>query len=113
MVTALLAVKTIDLSSRDWIKLVTEEENQTMTNRLHYLNVFVNSLKQVEKQINTHESKSYLNGLKSQFIFSIHKTLDLVEWMCESNYNSLELNLKKQFDICRFEHGWKSSLSDF
>ncbi len=76
------------------------------------MNVFVNSLKQAESQINNNKSKSYLNGLKSQFIFSIHKTLDLVEWISDGNYNSLELNLKKQFDVCRLEHGWKSPLSD-
>ena len=74
------------------IQKVTEDEEQTIVERLQNLNVLINSLKQVEKNANNKQTKAYLNGLNIQFLISIHRTLDLVEWMCESNYNSLELN---------------------
>jgi hypothetical protein len=116
LVTALLTVNTIDLSNTPqllyWIQKIIVVEEQTLTSRLHDLNILINSLKHVAKQVKDNQSKAYLNGLNSQFSFSMHETLDLVEWLCESNYYLLELNLKKQFDICRLEHGWKSSFNN-
>jgi hypothetical protein len=116
LVAALLSLNTIYLSKVPqlvyWIKKINEVEDQTITDRLHYLNIVINSLKEVEKNTANYQIKPYFKGLNSQFLFSIHKTLDLVDWLCDSNYFSLESNLKKKFQICRLEHGWKSSLSD-
>lgn len=114
LITALLEIDTNDIPTsteiRKWIEMATGNENQTVTNRLHYLNVFINSLKVVEKQIDNIESKAYLKILISQLLTSIYKTIDIVEWMCDGNYNYLLVPLLKQFLICKLEHGWESSI---
>ena len=112
LVVALLNVSYTDISNvselKNWIYLITNTENQTLTERLSYLNILANSLNQAMETTDHALTKAYLNGLYSQLLKWIHETLDLVEWTCDADYEKLPIPLLKEFKTCKCLHMWKS-----
>ncbi len=112
LVVVLLNVSYTDISTiselKNWIYLITNTENQTLTERLSYLNILANSLNEAMKTSDHALSKAYLYGLYSQLLKWIHETLDLVEWTCDADYEKLPILLLKEFKTCKCLHMWKS-----
>ena len=112
LVVALLNVSYTDISTiselKNGINLITDTKNQTLTERLSYLNILANSLNQAMETTHHALTKAYLNGLYSQLLKWIHETLDLVEWLCNANYEKLPIPLLKEFKTCKCLHMWKS-----
>jgi hypothetical protein len=112
LIQALLNVSYTDISNvaklKNWIYLITNTENQTLTERLTYLNILANSLSKVVETNNHALKRAYLNGLYSQILKWIHETLDLVEWLYQANYENLPRPLLKEFNTCKSLHMWKS-----
>lgn len=95
-------------SLKNLIYLITNTDNQTLTDRLNYLNILANSLEKAMSLSNHKLTKAYLNGLYAQIIKWIHETLDLVEWLCNAKYDNLPIDLLKEFKTCKSLHMWKS-----
>lgn len=112
LVAAILSVSYTEISTiailKNWIYLITNTENQTLTERLDYLNILANSLNEAMETTDNALTESYLYGLYSQILKWIHETLDLVEWLCKAKYEKLPLPLLKEFTTCKCLHKWKS-----
>lgn len=93
---------------KGWIQKIIATENQTITERLDYLNVFGNSLLEAMKTSTNSLTNAYLKGLYAQIVKWIHESLDLVEWLCDARFEQLPKALLKEFTTCRLLHEWKS-----
>jgi hypothetical protein len=115
LVKTMLSVSPIEISSnsklKNWIYLITNTENQTLTERLTYLNILANSLKEAIDTFDHVLDRAYLNGLYSQLLKWMHETLDIVEWLCDANYEKLPTALLKEFKTCKCLHMWKSRIN--
>lgn len=114
LVSDILNVLSTDICNitklKNWIYLITNTENQTLTKRLAYLNILANSVKETIKTNKNDLTTAYLIGLYSQIFKWIYETLDLVEWLCDANYEKLPKPLYKEFETCRSIHKWKSKI---
>jgi hypothetical protein len=112
LVEAILEFSYTDISNitelKNLIYLITNTDNQTLTDRLNYLNILANSLEKAMSLSNHKLTKAYLNGLYTQIIKWIHETLDIVEWLCNAKYDKLPIDLLKEFKTCKSLHMWKS-----
>ena len=101
LVEAVLEFSYTDISNitelKNLIYLITNTDNQTLTDRLNYLNILANSLEKAMSLSNHKLTKAYLNGLYTQIIKWIHETLDMVEWLCNAKYDKLPIDLLKEY----------------